>query len=279
MKRNTLLFAIAAVAVVGIAAGILLAGNGQSGPLSGAIGPTATTLTLNVSTCSVPDARGNVELHPLRRAPRRRRHPPRRPDGRAPLGQLRQRPVHDGARDAVRHHQPERRLRASRGTSRRPGTTTRTPTSSTAPRSRATRSTPGPRRPWSGSSAEPGPRSAWPVPAIRSRSAFPDLPVPASPPVARGAGTAYRDPRRTGETRSAGPRPCRRRMPASAPDGPMIQDITPATVTALNRRILDGEGDEGSRSGYRARPRRGSRHGLPYHLHDKYREFRIHQYQ
>lgn len=62
MNRNLLLIAIAAVAVVGIAAGILLAGNGQSGPLSGALGPTATTLTLNVSTCSVPDARGNVSF-------------------------------------------------------------------------------------------------------------------------------------------------------------------------------------------------------------------------
>ena len=60
MNRNLLLIAIAAVAVVGIAAGILLVGNGQSGPLSGALGPTPTTLTLTVSTCSVPDPSGNV---------------------------------------------------------------------------------------------------------------------------------------------------------------------------------------------------------------------------
>ena len=63
MNRNLLLIAIAAVAVVGIAAGILLVGNGQSGLLSGAIGPTPTTLTLNASTCSVPDpTSGNVDF-------------------------------------------------------------------------------------------------------------------------------------------------------------------------------------------------------------------------
>jgi hypothetical protein len=59
MNRN-LLIAIAAVAVVGIAAGILLAG--QTGQLSGAIGPTPTTLTLNASTCSVPSPSGNVSF-------------------------------------------------------------------------------------------------------------------------------------------------------------------------------------------------------------------------
>ncbi len=76
MNRNLLLIAIAAVAVVGIAAGILLAGNGQShGPLSGALGPTPTTLTLNVSTCGVPDPSGNVdftlsgELHDINGTP------------------------------------------------------------------------------------------------------------------------------------------------------------------------------------------------------------------
>ena len=63
MNRNLLLIAIAAVVLVGIAAGILLVGNGQSsGALSGAIGPTSTTMTLNVSTCSVPDPSGNVSF-------------------------------------------------------------------------------------------------------------------------------------------------------------------------------------------------------------------------
>ena len=61
MNRNLLLVPIAAVAVVGIAAGILL-GNGQVGPLSGALGPTPTTLTLNASTCSVPDGSDNVSF-------------------------------------------------------------------------------------------------------------------------------------------------------------------------------------------------------------------------
>ncbi len=63
MNRNLLLIAIAAVAVVGIATGILLVGNGQSqGPLSGALGPMPTTLTLNASTCGVPDPSGNVNF-------------------------------------------------------------------------------------------------------------------------------------------------------------------------------------------------------------------------
>jgi hypothetical protein len=61
MDRNLLLIAIAAVVLIGIAAGILLVGNGQSpGGLAGALGPTATTLTLNVSTCAVSDIFGNV---------------------------------------------------------------------------------------------------------------------------------------------------------------------------------------------------------------------------
>ena len=46
MKRNTLLFAIAAIAVIGIAVGLLLSGAGQTGPLQGRIAPIPTTLTL-----------------------------------------------------------------------------------------------------------------------------------------------------------------------------------------------------------------------------------------
>ena len=62
MDRNTLIIA-GAIIVVGVVAGILLAGHWQSpGPLSGAIGPTPTTLTLNASTCSVPDPSGNVSF-------------------------------------------------------------------------------------------------------------------------------------------------------------------------------------------------------------------------
>jgi hypothetical protein len=59
MNRNLLLIAIAAVAVVGIAAGVLLLGNGQTGPLSGALGPITTNLTLTVSDCADADASGN----------------------------------------------------------------------------------------------------------------------------------------------------------------------------------------------------------------------------
>ena len=44
MKRTILPFAIAAIAVVGIAAGLLLAGAGQTGPLLGGIAPSPTTL-------------------------------------------------------------------------------------------------------------------------------------------------------------------------------------------------------------------------------------------
>jgi len=61
MNRNLLLIAIAAVAVAGIVAGVLLAGNAQ-GSLSGAIGTTATTITLNITTCSVADPAGNVSF-------------------------------------------------------------------------------------------------------------------------------------------------------------------------------------------------------------------------
>ncbi|HOT94533.1 MAG TPA: hypothetical protein PK089_05025 [Methanoregulaceae archaeon] len=46
MKRNTLLIAIAAITVVGIAAGLLLSGAGPSGALQGMIAPIPTTLTL-----------------------------------------------------------------------------------------------------------------------------------------------------------------------------------------------------------------------------------------
>lgn len=59
MNRH-LLIAIAAVVIVGVAAGVLLVVNGQSpGALPGAIGPTATTLTLTVSDCADADASGN----------------------------------------------------------------------------------------------------------------------------------------------------------------------------------------------------------------------------
>ncbi len=62
MNRNLLLIAIAAVAVVVVAAGVLFLGNGPQGSLSGSIGQKSTTLTLNASTCSVPDGRGNVSF-------------------------------------------------------------------------------------------------------------------------------------------------------------------------------------------------------------------------
>ena len=63
MNRNLLLIAIAAVAAVGITAGVLFVGNGPlPGPLSGALGPAATTLTLTASTCSAPDGAGNVSF-------------------------------------------------------------------------------------------------------------------------------------------------------------------------------------------------------------------------
>jgi hypothetical protein len=62
MNRN-LLLAIAAVVAVGVAAGILFVGNGPSpGPLSGALVPTATSLTLHASNCSVADENGNVSF-------------------------------------------------------------------------------------------------------------------------------------------------------------------------------------------------------------------------
>lgn len=62
MNRNLLLIAIAAVAAVGIAAGVLLLGNGPTGPLAGALSPAPTTLTLTASTCSAPDGAGNVSF-------------------------------------------------------------------------------------------------------------------------------------------------------------------------------------------------------------------------
>jgi hypothetical protein len=46
MNRNTLLIAIAAIAVVGIAVGLFLSGALTAGPLSGTIGAIPTTLTL-----------------------------------------------------------------------------------------------------------------------------------------------------------------------------------------------------------------------------------------
>ncbi|MEN6517929.1 MAG: hypothetical protein ABFC38_07015 [Methanospirillum sp.] len=62
MNRNTLLIAIAAIVMVGIAIGVMLSGAGQTGSLSGSIGATPTTFTLNVSTCSVPTPAGNVNF-------------------------------------------------------------------------------------------------------------------------------------------------------------------------------------------------------------------------
>ncbi|KAF5056611.1 hypothetical protein DSECCO2_365440 [anaerobic digester metagenome] len=44
MKRTILPFAIAAIAVVGIAVGLLLAGAGQTGPLQGGIAPSLTPM-------------------------------------------------------------------------------------------------------------------------------------------------------------------------------------------------------------------------------------------
>ncbi len=46
MKRTTLLIAIAAIAVVGIAVGLLLSGAGPTGSLQGRIAPIPSTLTL-----------------------------------------------------------------------------------------------------------------------------------------------------------------------------------------------------------------------------------------
>ncbi len=46
MQRKTLLIAIAAIAVVGIAVGLLASGAGQSSSLSGRIAPIPTSLTL-----------------------------------------------------------------------------------------------------------------------------------------------------------------------------------------------------------------------------------------
>ena len=54
MKRNTLLFAIAAIAVVGIAAGLLLAGAGQTGPLQGGIAPSLTPMFPTTQETGVP---------------------------------------------------------------------------------------------------------------------------------------------------------------------------------------------------------------------------------
>jgi hypothetical protein len=56
MNRTTLIVAIAALAVVGIAAGLLLAG--QAGPLAGRLAQEPTSINLSISDCSAPDARG-----------------------------------------------------------------------------------------------------------------------------------------------------------------------------------------------------------------------------
>ena len=53
MKRNTLLIAIAAIAAVGIAVGILA--SGVAGPLTGSIGPSPTTLTIEYSLNNDPN--------------------------------------------------------------------------------------------------------------------------------------------------------------------------------------------------------------------------------
>jgi hypothetical protein len=63
MNRNHLLIAIAAVAVVGIAAGVLILGSQQpQAPLSGSMGSASTILTLDPTTCSVPDSNGSVTI-------------------------------------------------------------------------------------------------------------------------------------------------------------------------------------------------------------------------
>ncbi|MEN6343420.1 MAG: hypothetical protein ABFC89_12790 [Methanospirillum sp.] len=61
MNRNTLLIAIAAIAVVGIAVGLLLAGAGQNGQLSGTLAPKPTTLTLGY-TVPMEDGSGGYLL-------------------------------------------------------------------------------------------------------------------------------------------------------------------------------------------------------------------------
>ena len=49
MNRNLLPIAIAAIAVVGITAGVLLAGVGQSGPLAGSATKRYSVVTLGAS--------------------------------------------------------------------------------------------------------------------------------------------------------------------------------------------------------------------------------------
>jgi len=61
MNRNTLLIAIAAIAVVGIAVGLFIAGAGQNGQLSGTLAPKPTTLTLGC-TVGMEDGMGGYEL-------------------------------------------------------------------------------------------------------------------------------------------------------------------------------------------------------------------------
>ncbi len=60
MNRTVLLVAIAAIAVVGIAVGLLLAG--PTGPLAGALGPVPTSIDLAVSNCTGPDYQGFVSF-------------------------------------------------------------------------------------------------------------------------------------------------------------------------------------------------------------------------
>jgi hypothetical protein len=61
MKRNSLLIAIAVIAVVGIAVGLFLSGAGQNGQLPGALMPKPTTLTLSY-TVGMEDGMGGYEL-------------------------------------------------------------------------------------------------------------------------------------------------------------------------------------------------------------------------
>jgi hypothetical protein len=64
MKRNTLLIAIAVIAVVGIAVGLFLSGAGQTDPLQGTLLPKPTILTLEY-TVPMEDGWGGfmLDLH------------------------------------------------------------------------------------------------------------------------------------------------------------------------------------------------------------------------
>ncbi len=65
MNRNTLLITIAAIVVVGIAAGLLASGALNSGSLSGSLEPTPTSINLSLSGCSPVESRGVRQLHRL----------------------------------------------------------------------------------------------------------------------------------------------------------------------------------------------------------------------